>query len=285
MKSQLILINLCLIFMYGLFPPSAKAGGISVDAGLTPAEDRWILRTQVRYMQRKNDPTNMGRQMSAYALPVVLAYGLRSDLTLMLRQAVMRQEMSMIATTEKSTGLGDLFILAKYRAYRRNTPDYTLGIAPTIGLEFPTGGDSFTSETWDLNTGLYISGRSGPWAIDLNIAYAWNGFADQGENGRDPGDELSLDLALAHQFSIGEKARVALAPVFELNYKQIGVDQQGGQDISNTGNSILYLSPGIKFSTSSTIIEALLQVPAWQDQEGSQLERNIGILIGVRFMF
>ncbi|MHC4559338.1 MAG: hypothetical protein ACYS80_18760, partial [Planctomycetota bacterium] len=42
---------------------SARAGGISVDAGLTPAEDRWIFRTQLRYMQRKDDPTPMDRKM------------------------------------------------------------------------------------------------------------------------------------------------------------------------------------------------------------------------------
>ncbi len=31
------------------------AGGISADAGLTPAQDKWILRTQIRYMQSNGD--------------------------------------------------------------------------------------------------------------------------------------------------------------------------------------------------------------------------------------
>jgi hypothetical protein len=271
--------------MCALSAPSANAGGISVDAGLTPAEDRWIVRTQVRYMQRKDDPTQMGREMTRYAFPIVLAYGLRPELTLMLRQAVMRQEMSMTETSKKSTGFGNLFILAKYRAYRVNTPKYTLGIAPTIGLEFPTGDDPFTSETWDLNTGLYLSGRTGPWATDFNIAYTWNGFADHGRNGIVPGDELSLDCAFARQFSIGEKADAALAPVLELSYKNIWPDRLNGQDIPNTGESVFYLSPGIKRSTSWLILEALVQAPVWQDQKGSQLKRDIGILIGSRFMF
>lgn len=273
------------LVVFTLLSRTVNAGGISIDAGLTPAEDRWILRTMARYMERKNDPLHMGRKMSTYAFSTMLAYGLRPDLTLMLRQTVMHQEMSMMGSTERSTGLADLFVLAKYKAYRLNTPEYTLGIAPTIGLELPTGDDSFTSDTWDLNTGLYISGRRGRWATDFNIAYAWNGLLDRGKNGIAPGGELSLDLALAHQFSIGEKARASLAPVLELSYKKIWPDRLRGRDVSNSGESVLYLSPGIKFSTSSLILEALVQVPVWQDQKGSQLERGISVLVGARFMF
>ena len=130
----------------------------------------------------------MGREMSTLMFPVVLAYGFRPDLTIMVRQSVISREMSMTGTSEKNSGLGDLFILAKYRAYRLNTPDYTLGIAPTLGLEFPSGDETFSSETWDLNAGLFMSWRQGLWASDSNIVYKWTGFADNGKNGTDPGD-------------------------------------------------------------------------------------------------
>ncbi len=263
----------------------ANAGGISFDAGLTPPEDRWILRTQVRYMQKNDDPLPMNREMSTFMFPVVLAYGFRPDLTIMLRQSVISQEMSMTGTTEKNSGLGDLFILAKYRAYRLNTPDYTLGIAPTLGLELPTGGDTFTSETWDVNAGLYTSWRSGPWAADSNIAYMWNGFAGSGKNGVDSGDELSLNMAFAHQFSIGKKARASIAPVLELNYKHIRVDKLNGHEVLNTGETVMHFSPGAKFTTSSLILEVLLQNPVYQHQIGKQLERDLGVIIGSRFLF
>ncbi len=153
LKKWLIIINgvVGLVFILSTL---AYAGGISFDAGLTPPDDRWILRTQVRYMQRNDDPSPMGREMSMLMFPVVLAYGLRPDLTIMVRQSVISREMSMTGNSEKNSGLGDLFILAKYRAYRLNTPDYTFGIAPTLGLEIPSGIKTFSSETWDLNAGL-----------------------------------------------------------------------------------------------------------------------------------
>jgi hypothetical protein len=266
-------------------PASANAAGISVDAGLTPAEDRWIIRTQFRYMQRKDDPTPMNQKMDTYAFPVVVAYGFRPDLTLMVRQTVKHKKMSMGGSISRDTGPGDLFVLGKYKLYRRNTRKYTFGIASTLGLEFPTGDDDFSSETWDLKPGLFTSWRSGPWASDFSVAYKWNGFADRGVGGINPGNELSLDWALAYQFSFGEKARVSLAPVLELSYKNIRPDRLSGRDVLNTGESVLYLSPGIKFTKSSFILEALLQFPVWQDQKGSQLKQGTRIIVGTRFMF
>ncbi len=263
----------------------AIAAGISVDAGLTPAEDRWILRTQLRYMERDDDPTSMNRKMDRYTLNIVLAYGLRRNLTLVLKQPVVHQEMSMAGSTSKDTGLANLSLLAKYGIYRRNTPEHTSGGAMTFGLELQTGADAFTAETWDGNSGLCSSWRRGSWASDFNIAYAWIGLADESSRGTNPGDELSLDWALAHQFSIGGEAEVALAPVLEVSYKNIGQDRLYSHDVADTGETILYISPGLKFTKSSLILEALAQIPVWQEQEGSQLKRSTGGFVGIRFMF
>jgi hypothetical protein len=92
-------------------------------------------------------------------------------------------------------------------------------------------------------------------------------------------------LALAHQFSIGEKADTSLTPVLEFNYKHLLPDRLSGHDASNTGESLLFISPGLKFTKQSFILEALLQFPVWQDQEGLQLKQGTRLIIGMRFMF
>ena len=200
--KKLLMVILLGAFVSVLISGNAVAGGISVDAGLTPPEDRWIIRTQFRYMQRKDDPTPMDQEMETYAFPLVIAYGFRPDLTLMIRQPVKHRRMSMSGSVSRVTGFDDLLVLGKYKLYRRNTPKYTFGIASTLGLEFPTGDNDFGSETWDLQPGIFMSWRSGPWASDFSTSYKWNGFADRGRNGLNPGNELSVDLALAHQLSI-----------------------------------------------------------------------------------
>jgi hypothetical protein len=279
-----------LVILYGmaivaLFPEYSVAAGISVDAGLTPPEDRWIIRTQFRYMERKDDPTSMDRKMEMYAFPVVVAYGFRPDLTFLVRQPVKHRNMFMSGSVNRDTGFDDLFVLAKYKLFRQNTRDYTLGIASTLGLELPTGDDDFGSETWDLQPGLFTSWRSGPWQSDFSVSYKWNGFADNGKNGLEPGDELSIDLAFAHQFNLTEKADTSLTPVLELNYKHLSNDDLSGRSVSNTGESLFFVSPGLKYTKSSFILEALVQFPVWQDQEGFQLEQGVRYIVGTRFLF
>ncbi len=60
----LLLKILAAIVIFAATSTIVNAGGISVDAGLTPPEDRWILRTQVSYRERRDDPTNMNRKMN-----------------------------------------------------------------------------------------------------------------------------------------------------------------------------------------------------------------------------
>lgn len=268
-----------------LLPPDVGAAGISVDAGVTPARDRWIFRTMVRSVPRNDDPTEMGRKMNMLVWNNVLAYGLKSNLTLIVKQPVQRREISMAGSSTTDTGAGDLEVLAKYRLLRRNTRDTTLGLATTFQLSAPTGAAAFSSETWDIQPGVYGSFRRGPWATDFSAAYRLSGFAGARDDDREIGDQLALDWAAARQFLMGDSADTTLAPVLELSYRDAAADQLLGQRVANTGEEVLYLSPGVKFTRSSLILEALVQVPVWQDQRGAQVERGTGFLLGLRKMF
>lgn len=263
----------------------ALGGGISIDAGLTPPKKRWIIRAQMRLMQRNDDPTPMQREMKSYMFPVVVAYGVRSDLSVMIRQVYMRREMVMSGTESSNSGFGDLFVLAKYRAFRVNRPAYTFGVAPTVGLVLPTGDSVFTSHSWNLQVGLLGSGRRGSWAMDINLTYAWIGMARTDGSDLDPGDEYFLEYAVAYQAAVGEDADLAFAPVLESSYKFTASDKNAGQKDANTGESVFLLSPGVKITRSSFIAEGLVQFPVWQSQTGMQTKRDIGLIVGVRVMF
>ncbi len=260
------------------------SSGISVDAGLTPAQDRWIFRTQLRYMSF-GSMAKINQKMEMYMVPVVLAYGLKSNLTILCRQPIMRRDMSMMGASHTENGFGDLFVMGKFKIYRRNTPNYTFGVAATIGIEAPTGSDAFSSKTWDLQPGLYFSWRRGSLGSDVSIAYTWNGFAHKGQNGVNPGNELAFDWAISYQFGLGTNSRISMAPVLEVSYRDISSDRRNSRGIENTGGSIFYISPGFKFTMSSLILEALLQLPAAQNRNGIQIELNATWLFGLRYMF
>jgi hypothetical protein len=272
-----VAIIVCLFALAGI----AHAGGISVDAGLTPPEGRWILRAQTRYMQRSDEMS----EMTMYRFPLVLAYGVRSDFTLMVRQIMTRRSMTMGGSTETKSGFDDFFTLVKYKAYRRNTRHHTFGIAPTLGLEMPTGSNAFSSDTWDLAAGLFFSWRSGPWASDFNMAYKWNGVGDRNKDGFFPGDVSSLDAAFTYQYSVGGSAYSSLFPVLELNFEDARAARLDEDDVENTGGTVLHISPGVKYTTPSVILEALVRLPASWDLNGMQPDPGLGVLLGVRLLF
>lgn len=279
-----ILLSAFLIVITFFCPTNASATGISIDAGLTPALNRLIFRSQLRFMERNNDPTSSQREINMYMFPVIVAYGLSPDVTVMIRQALISREMSMMGQSLTNSGLGDLLILSKYKLTRINTVDYTIGIAPTLGLEIPTGKDDFTSNSFDLLFGSFFSGRLRHWSMDLNVTYVWNGMLRTSNAENDPGDEFSVETAFAYQFSVGSNANTTIAPVLESSYQRISSVSNGGNTVANTGESVFLLSPGIKLTWSSFIIESLIQFPLWQDQNGLQTERAKSFLIGFRLM-
>ncbi len=263
-----------------LFVPRLDAAGISVDSGLTPPLDRWIVRSQVRLTGR--EPMSAGAaEMDATMVPLVVAYGLRSNVTLMLRQAVMRRSMGAMS----NTGLADTFLMAKFKALRINTRSYVFGIAPTLGLELPTGETSFSSDTWDLRPGLFLTFRYGLWDGDMVLAYTWNGMAGVGAGDVDPGDELAVNFAAARQFGLNDDYSITFAPVLELSYADVSPAEFDGKPVANTGENVFYLSPGVKLTINSLVFEALWQIPSRQDQNGSLAARRSTVLLGARVMF
>lgn len=283
--KRIQLLTSIVISLSGLFCQSVRAAGISIDAGLTPPQNRWIFRMQLRYLERGHHTATMKQRMDSYMMPIVMAYGLRPELTIMVRQTIHYARISMIGSSEEHSGRGDFFILGKYKIYRQNTPEYIFGIAATLGLEMPTGSDTFGSKSWDLQPGIYLSWRRGPLALDFNTSYQWNGFTDSRRSSIESGDEFTLDWAIAYQCSFGKDSNVSLTPVVELSYRDITPDSLSGKDMKDSGERVLYFSPGLKFTRSSLIFEALIQIPILQENKGEPLKRELGGLVGMRFMF
>ena len=276
------LLAACLIL--SLFPCTLNAQGISTDAGLTPPKGRFIVRTMMRTMQREGLMNGINREMSTFMYPVVVVYGLQPNVTVLVRQMIIDRTMRTPMSTTASRGLGDLFINFKYKLYRINTASYTIGIAPTLGVTLPTGKDGFSSNTFDLQAGLYSSFRKDSFGADLNIALRTMDLFGRRPDDIEMGHEISWNLAFAHQFSLDLKAHVTLAPVVEINFVHVFPDRMNGQEQSNSGETVYLLSPGLKLTTRNIAFEALLQPVLSQKQNGLQLERTTGIILGIRFL-
>jgi hypothetical protein len=270
-----IFILICLL---SVLLSQANATGISVDAGLTPAEDRWIVRMQYRQMSMDAVMHRMDTDM----LMAVVAYGYSRNVTLMIRQMAASRVMSMMGSQNTTSGLTDLAVLGKFGLFRKNSRRSILALATTLALKMPTGAEDFSTGTWDLQAGIYGSWRSGRWGNDLNLTYRWNGFTGPASSGIKPGDEVGLDAAFSYQFSLGSSGKISLRPVLELNYRYSMANQMDGKETGGDG-SIFFISPGLKFTYSSFILEALIQHPVDQTYQSSKQNRRG--LLGFRFMF
>ena len=277
---------LAVLLVFALIPAAESlAVGISIDAGLTPPEGRWILRTQVRSMSRTTPEGTGDAGMDRLMVPLVVVHGLRPQLTLGLRQIIDSRSMTMMGNETNESGFGDLYVFAKYKILRINTRNYTLGIAPLVGVEAPTGSSGISNEFWSLNTGLFFSGRAGKWGTDLTMGYRFRGVAKVPTDNPDPGNEWGLNLALARQFPVGRSGRTALAPVLEISWENTASDKEGGIETPNSGESVFSLAPGVKYTRGDLIIEGLVRFPVSQDQNGMQMEIGTMYLFGIRHMF
>ncbi|MBC8376886.1 MAG: hypothetical protein H8E26_12635 [FCB group bacterium] len=261
----------------------SSAGGISVDAGLTPAENRWMIRVQSRQMGATSQPSTPTRQMKMQAKVFMAAYGLRPNVTLIGMQGLMNREMTMMGAVNESSGLADLNLLIKYLIHRTNTRHQTLGIAATTKFTLPTGEDGFSDDYWSFTPGVYLSLRRGTWAMDASTTFRIQDIFSQ-QDAMNSGWEYTLDGAIARQLPLDGLKNIALAPVFEINLLIDQGDQSSSAEVSDA-ESVVFLSPGFKYTYGSLILESLVQVPIWEKIPTTSLEKDTRWRIGFRFMF
>ena len=252
---------------------SAQAGGISVDAGLTPGQDRWILRTQYRYMKMQNSTMATQNHM----VPLVIAYGVTSNFTLIARAMYVNRIINMNNAVQKR-GFNDAYILLKFKVYRENTANYVLGIAPYFASNIPVGNAEISERTWNPEFGLSMSYRPRFWSIDFNASYTLKDVVKKTED--QELDNLSLNVAFSSIIPL-DNSNIAISPVLELTYNK-EIDSNAKE---SKKQEMMFFSPGLTFIKSSLMLEVLYQIPVFQQTNESLMKSKPRILIGLRYMF
>ncbi|MCF8218358.1 MAG: hypothetical protein K9I29_02610 [Bacteroidales bacterium] len=253
-----------------LIQSALLAQGISTDAGLTPAQDRWIVRSQYRIMGMENSSMEMSTRM----IPVVLGYGITPAFSIMARGMYMRK--SITNNNKSQSGINDPFLLSKFRLYRKNTAKYTLGIAPYIASNVPVGDIEISSRTWNPEVGLNISFRPRFLAVDISSSYV---FYDAGSKlTTENSNKYNLNMAFSGKIPLITKQ--ILSPVLEFNYFDKGKNNNSAGAVKS-----LFISPGLIFMHSSLSLEALYQIPVYESDETHLMDQKSRIILGIKYMF
>ena len=196
------------------------------------------------------------------------------------------------------SGLGDLEVVA-LRTFDPNEGKLSIfGNVRTFvsaGVKMPTGDTSVPNEegdqpepaarpgtgSWDVLAGLGLEWVGHPWSDDrdmplrVSVTGRWNGYGTEDYR---VGPELQVHLATEYPVN----ARVAV--LGQANFRAKGKDDvaDSGVEEEDTGGTVLYLSPGARYTVSSRAsIYGLVQLPAYQRVNGIQVVSEANLYVGV----
>lgn len=291
---------------------AGEAGPIRTMTSDTLPQGRFALDVQGEYISLKRFPDD---QISHYAEEgtevhsidsvfhtyVAIGYGITGDLSVSLRipyaylnniRAGHLDEPEEVHQHGDSKGLGDLSVMGRYRVL--NNRESGLGASLMVGLKLPTGrtgvtdlnGERFETEhqpgsgSWDPIIGLSVTKRSGRVSLDANVLYT---MATKGAQDTDLGDLFNYNAAVSCR---AVETPVAVDLVLEANGEWKQRQKVGGVKDDNSGESLIFLSPGIRVSVNKNwMAYLLLSFPVYQHVNGIQNETSARTLFGAGFSF
>ncbi len=212
--------------------------------------------------------------MENHMVPLVLAYGVSSNFTLMFRFVYINRIISMNSEVQ-NRGFNDSYVLMKLKVYRKNTEKYIFGVAPFIASNIPIGNTDISKRTWNPDFGISISYRPRPWSIDFTSSYSLIDLLNKTDV--EERNNLNLNIAFSSVIPL-QNSNIAISPVLELTY-----NKELGDGLKN--QELLFLSPGIMFIKSSVILEVLYQKPISQEINETLMKSKSRFLLGLRYMF
>jgi hypothetical protein len=289
---------------------------IYTESAMTLPEGRWStsLRQEYTNFSRFSDPrladTELHSVDALLATALGLAYGLTDDLTLGLRLPYIQRENirepdaadpSGVHSLGDPGGLGDTTLFGEYRFLR--SADQRTHLAALFGVKLPTGethskhaGERLETEhqpgtgSTDGLLGLAATHLAGPLSYDASLLYS---AAGTGAQHTDMGDVLGYNLAVSYRVGGERPANPydmlrthAWDLILELNGEYREHEQVRGDRDPNSGGTIVYLSPGVRYlNKSGWGLAFSLGVPVERDLNGTQVKPDYRLLTSLNAAF
>jgi len=276
---------------------------INNNTALTAHKGEVIIREQIRYTRKSDDPSVLNRTEDKIVIPNVIVYGVTEKFNLFGIYPIVYRDVDLETGTgrisRETAGFGDLTLLAKYLFWKIDRKSETLRANVIGGLEFPTGN---TSE--DDSLGKYprnIQVGKGSWNPIAGSVFTWQTLRQQVDvaltyqfntegHGFEFGDFFKHDFSYqlrVFPWTLSDKKGVPtyLNLVAEANgiWKQKAKSR--GSKIDASGGYTLFLSPGIQLVAKRFIVEASIQLPVIQSLNGEQPETKFVLAGGIRIQF
>ncbi len=244
---------------------STKSNALSPDEG-TGTEQQHELRPSIKAVYQLSDHFAFSGElpMSFRRLEVTTADGVERD---------------------KSSGVGDAEMTALWMTNFAYKADRHLTVGLSASFKLPTGHNNAQSggvradEHLQSGTGSYdiVVGGAFSLATRTNRIFASAYFRSNGTNSFD------YHYGNAALFNIGAQRSISSSVTgsLQLNGRHARRDFDSGEIVDNTGGSVAYLTPGVRFGLGTvTSLSVSVQIPVWQDLYGEQNEKSV-LITGV----
>jgi hypothetical protein len=196
-------------------------------------------------------------------------------------------------------GIGDTTVFGQYRFFHNEGTH----VSALFGIKAPTGKTSRHSAdgeelletefqpgsgSWDGIMGFAFTQQLGAVSIDASTVYT---VTSEGAQETDLGDIFSYNFALSYRLFGDndlnfEATNFAVDTILELNGEWRDQEQTDGRKDNNSGGNILYLSPGLRFTSGKHVsLGASFGIPIVQDTNGDQVEPDYRIISSINVNF
>jgi len=282
-------------------PGSAVGAPLTFNTALPVAEDEFVFRGQVVLARSGDDPGGADRDRTAIAAVSVLGYGVTGDLAVFGVVPYVDKRLELTTGGERrarsARGLGDIRLFGRYTAYRDDAPGRTFRVAPFAGIKAPTGDDDETdsfgrlpasvqpgSGSWDPFGGIVVTYQTLRFQIDAQASYQANTEANDFEFG----DVARLDASFQYRLwprTLSGGVPGFLYGVLEANLVHKDRNESAGVADRNSGGTSLFIVPAVQYVTRRWIAETAIQLPAFQNLNGTALESAYIVRAGFRVNF
>ena len=298
-----LVVTFALVGMLISFDPHAFAIAINSNTALTAHEGEVIIREQIRYTRKSDDPSSSDRTVDTIVIPSVIVYGVTERFNITGVYPIIYRQLHVNASTgrtnREAAGFGDLKLTAKYLFWKRDHPGKTLRADMIGGIEFPTGNTNDDDAlgklprniqvgkgSWNPIIGTVFSRQTLREQVDVSLTYTLN---TEG-HGFEFGDVFNHDISYQFrvwpwEFPKGKGIPAYLNLVGEINGVWKQKSESRGQTVDASGGYLLFLSPGIQLVTKRVIAEASIQLPVIQTLNGEQPETQFVLAGGFRIQF
>jgi hypothetical protein len=284
-----------------MYATSVQAGPQTFNSALPVSKGEFIFREQILFKKASDDPSPQNRNLNVMGSISVLAYGITGDLAVFGVLPYLNKRLDATTpggrVTRDTNGIGDMRLFGRYTAYQKDMPGKSFRIAPFAGVEVPTGDDNATdslgvlsaplqlgSGSWDPFVGVAVTYQTLDFEIDVSASYKSNTAA----NGFEFGDEARLDASLQYRLwprELGGGVPGFLYGVLEGNLIYQDKNKIGGVADVNSGGTTLFIAPGLQYVTKRWVLEAIVQLLALQNLNGTALGDDFIFRSGFRMNF